>query len=88
IQFTVEDCMDTVKTAFSGFSSNLEAFAQTAFENRWVDFEPRAGKRGGAFCSNIYGIKESRFLCNFQGSMNNIITVAHELGHGYHGQQM
>lgn len=87
-QFTVEDCMDTVKTAFSGFSSNLEAFAQTAFENRWVDFEPRAGKRGGAFCSNIYGIKESRFLCNFQGSMNNIITVAHELGHGYHGQQM
>lgn len=87
-QFTVEACMDIVKTAFGGFSKDLENFAQTAFENRWVDFEPRAGKRGGAFCSNIYGIKESRFLCNFQGSMNNIITVAHELGHGYHGQQM
>lgn len=87
-QYSIEDCMTTVKTAFGGFSPELEAFADNAFKNNWIDFEPRAGKRGGAFCSNIYGIKESRFLCNFQGSMNNIITVAHELGHGYHGQQM
>lgn len=87
-QYDIPSCMNIVKTAFGGFSKELEAFATRAFEEKWVDFEPRAGKRGGAFCNNIYGIKESRFLCNFQGSMNNIITVAHELGHGYHGQQM
>ena len=87
-QLTVETCQEIVESAFRGFSTELGDFAKTAFEQHWVDFEPRAGKRGGAFCRNIYGIRQSRFLCNYQGSMNNVITVAHELGHGFHGQNI
>lgn len=87
-QLTVETCQEIVEGAFRGFSTELGDFAKRAFEQHWVDFEPRTGKRGGAFCRNIYGIRQSRFLCNYQGSMNNVITVAHELGHGFHGQNI
>ena len=87
-QLTIETCKEIVETSFRSFSTELGEFAKQAFDHNWVDFEPRQGKRGGAFCANIYGIKESRFLCNYQGSMNNIITVAHELGHGFHGHNV
>lgn len=87
-QLTIETCQEIVEDAFRSFSDELGNFAKNAFEQNWVDFEPRQGKRGGAFCTNIYGIKESRVLCNYQGSMNNIITVAHELGHGFHGHNI
>lgn len=50
--------------------------------------EPRAGKRGGAFCSNLPAIGESRIMANFSGSFSNMTTLAHELGHGYHGHQL
>ncbi len=86
--FSVEECQVIVEEAFRNFSEELGDFAHLAFEGSWVDFEPRQGKRGGAFCHSIYGIKESRILCNYQGSMNNIITVAHELGHGFHGRHI
>ena len=87
-RFHIEDCQMVVEEAFRSFSDELGDFAHLAFEESWVDFEPRQGKRGGAFCHSIYGIKESRILCNYQGSMNNIITVAHELGHGFHGRHI
>ena len=47
--------------------------------------DPRPGKLGGAFCSNLHSIEESRILSNFTGSFNDVSTLAHELGHGYHG---
>ncbi|WZU00576.1 M3 family metallopeptidase [Erysipelothrix sp. D19-032] len=56
-----------------------------AYDEKWIDFLPREGKRGGAFCSNQPQIKQSRILTNFDGSMSDIITLAHELGHAYHG---
>lgn len=86
--YDIPACQDIVEKAFREFSPELGDFAVQAFENNWVDFEPRVGKRGGAFCSNIYGIKESRVLTNYDGSMKNIITVAHELGHGFHGHNI
>ncbi len=48
--------------------------------------EPREGKRGGAFCVNLHPIKQSRILSNFTGSLSDVGTLAHELGHGYHGK--
>lgn len=87
-RYSTSQCQALIQKTFYDFSKELGDFATRAFDESWVDFEPRLGKRGGAFCSNIYGISESRFLCNFQGSMNNVITVAHELGHGFHGQQI
>ncbi|MGA9396825.1 MAG: M3 family metallopeptidase, partial [Anaerolineaceae bacterium] len=52
--------------------------------HRWIDAEMRDGKRGGAFCMDVPGVGESRVLCNFDGSLDTVLTLAHELGHGYH----
>lgn len=83
--YTYEEAREYVVKNFRTFSDRLADFADNAFENRWIDAEPREGKRGGAFCSNLHPIKESRILANFNGSFSNVTTLAHELGHGYHG---
>ena len=85
INFTYEEARNYIVKNFRTFSDKLADFADNAFEKRWIDAEPREGKRGGAFCSNLHAIKESRILSNFNGSFSNITTLAHELGHGYHG---
>lgn len=85
ITFTYEEARDYVVKNFRTFSDELADFAQNAFDNNWIDAEPREGKRGGAFCSNLRPIKESRIMSNFNGSFSNMTTLAHELGHGYHG---
>jgi pepF/M3 family oligoendopeptidase len=69
---------------FGEYSPELAEFAKHAFNNNWIDAEPRDGKRGGAFCMRIPEIEESRILCNFDGSLDQVSTIAHELGHGYH----
>lgn len=85
MRFTYEEARDFVVKNFRTFSNKLADFADNAFENRWIDAEPREGKRGGAFCSNIHPIGESRIMSNFTGSFSDVATLAHELGHGYHG---
>ncbi len=84
--FTYEEAMDFVIKNFSKFSKDLGEYAEKAYKNHWIDVYPKEGKRGGAFCDNIHSIKESRILTNFTGSFSDVITLAHELGHGYHGQ--
>ncbi|WFA08176.1 M3 family oligoendopeptidase [Tissierella sp. Yu-01] len=83
--FTYEEAMKYIVENFRTFSDKLADYAENAYERNWLDVEPREGKIGGAFCSNIHPIKESRVLANFDGSFSNVITLAHELGHGYHG---
>lgn len=73
-----------ILTNFATFSPHLAALAQRAFDNRWIDAEQREGKRGGAFCMGVDGVKESRILTNFDGSLDQVSTVAHELGHAFH----
>ncbi len=69
---------------FAKFSPELADFAQQAFDNRWIDAEQREGKRGGAFCMGLPAVKESRILSNFDGSLDQVSTIAHELGHAFH----
>ena len=85
MEFTYEEAQKYIVDNFNTFSEELGDFAQKAFDKNWIDAEPRIGKRGGAFCSNLHPIKESRILANFDGSFSNMTTLAHELGHGYHG---
>ena len=73
---------------FDSFSPKLSAFAKRAFEQRWIDAEQRVGKRGGAFCMSVPGVAESRVLCNFDGSLDQVSTIAHELGHAFHNECM
>ncbi|MFA5523067.1 MAG: M3 family oligoendopeptidase [Tissierellales bacterium] len=85
ITFTYEEARDYIVKNFRSFSNELADFTANAFEKNWIDAEPREGKRGGAFCSNLRSIQESRIMSNFNGSFSNMTTLAHELGHGYHG---
>ena len=85
LTYTFEEACDFVIKQFATFSDELANFTKHAVESRWVDVEPRPGKRGGAFCSNLHPIKQSRVLLNFDGSFSNLTTLAHELGHAYHG---
>lgn len=87
-EFSIDEAMDYIFKNFATFSPELEKLARRAKEEEWVDFTPRPGKRGGAFCANIHPIKQSRILTNFNGSFSNVITLAHELGHAYHGDQI
>lgn len=86
--YTFPEAADFIMANFGKFSPELKTFAQTAFENSWIDAEQRPGKRGGAFCMSVPGVKESRILCNFDGSLDQVMTIAHELGHGYHNFNM
>ncbi len=85
-QYSWDEARDFIITNFGTFSPELAAFARRAFDNNWIDAEQREGKRGGAFCMGIDGVKESRILCNFDGSLDQVSTIAHELGHGFHNE--
>jgi pepF/M3 family oligoendopeptidase len=84
--YSFEEARDFILENFRKFSPDLEAFTRRAFENNWIDAEQREGKRGGAFCMEVQGVKESRILCNFDGSFDQISTLAHELGHAFHNE--
>lgn len=68
---------------FGGYSERLRALAERAFDERWIDAEPRPGKVDGAFCGWLRE-DESRILANFAPSYSSVSTLAHELGHAYH----
>ena len=84
--YTYEEAQEVVKKGFYSYSKRLGDFATKAFDNEWVDVYPKKGKRGGAFCSNQPQLKQSRIMTNFTGSLSDVLTLAHELGHGYHGE--
>lgn len=67
------------------FSPELADFTQTAFEKRWVEAENRGGKRPGAFCTSFPLSEESRVFMTYGGTIKSVGTLAHELGHAYHG---
>ena len=82
--YEFDEARELILKYFSEFSPELHAMAVTAFENNWIDAEQREGKRGGAFCMEVPGVKESRILSNYDGSLSQVGTVAHELGHAFH----
>jgi pepF/M3 family oligoendopeptidase len=82
--YTFSQARDFILTHFGEFSPDLQALAQRAFDHNWLDCEMREGKRGGGFCMEVPGVGESRILTNFDGSLDQVSTIAHELGHAFH----
>jgi len=68
---------------FGTYSPKLASFAARAFNEHWIDAEPRPGKRDGAYCTALRK-DESRVFANFKPAFGGMSTLAHELGHGYH----
>ncbi|MEG0671421.1 M3 family oligoendopeptidase [Clostridium sp.] len=83
--YSYEDGCKCVLDNFSTFSDDLSNFAKTAMENAWIDVLPKEGKVGGAFCAGLHHIGQSRVLLNYGNTFSDVVTLAHELGHGYHG---
>jgi oligoendopeptidase F len=71
--------------AFESVYPDLARFASQALERRWVDHSPRAGKAPGGFCSTSPVLGESRIFMTFNGAAGDVATLAHELGHAWHG---
>ena len=85
-KFTAEDAKKLLVDLFSTFDAELAQMVATAFDDAWIDFYPRDGKAGGAFCAGAQCIGESRILTNFDGTFSDVVTLAHELGHAFHNQ--
>lgn len=83
-KFSRRDAERYLIDRFSSFDGELTEMVRTAFEEGWIDFEPREGKVGGAFCAEAFSIRASRILTNFSGSFSDVVTLAHELGHAFH----
>ncbi len=81
--WTFEASRTFIIEQFGTYTDNLASLAKRAFDERWIDAEPRDGKRGGAFCQWLRA-DESRILCNFESAYGGMSTMAHELGHAYH----
>ena len=83
-EYTWDQVRTTVIDNFTSFSPRMGEFARRAFDSSWIDAESRNGKVSGAYCTDMPLVKETRVLCNFDGSFNTVTTIAHELGHAFH----
>ena len=83
-KFTTEQARDFLVDQFKDFNPEEAQMISDAFSNEWIDFFPRDGKAGGAFCADVEAIGQSRILTNFDGAFTDVVTLAHELGHAYH----
>lgn len=85
-RYEVEDAKEFLVRHFESFSTDLSSMVERAFDEDWMDFLPKKGKVGGAFCYNLPDFKQSRILSNYGYSIGDVVTLAHELGHAYHGK--
>jgi oligoendopeptidase F len=75
---------DMVLESFAGFDPKLEATARAFFDDRRIDAPVRPGKRGGAFCSYTVPSAAPYVMLNYTARRRDVLTLAHELGHGVH----
>lgn len=78
------EAKDLVLDSFAAFSPEFAAIARRHFESRWIDVLPRPGKRGGAFCAASLPSLHPYVLTNYNERLEDVSTVAHELGHAIH----
>lgn len=83
-EYTFDEVRQIILGNLKNFGDRLYKVAERAFDERWIDAEPRENKRNGGFCSNIHSINESRILFSFSGKSDNILQLSHEIGHAYH----
>lgn len=84
LKFTFEEAQDLVTRAYSRFDETYSIAVKDMFAKRHIDATPRFGKRNGAFCASWYNGKSAFILDNFNGTLNDVFTLAHELGHATH----
>ncbi|MEM9137885.1 MAG: M3 family metallopeptidase, partial [Cyanobacteria bacterium P01_F01_bin.42] len=86
--FSFEEAVTLVADAFSEFNPEMGAFTLMAAEKGWIDGEPTPNRSTGAYCTKFVSPREPRVFMTFTGTMNNVTTLAHELGHAWHNWVM
>ena len=81
---TWDEARDLVLESFREFSPRMAEIAQMFFDKGWIDAEPRPGKQGGAFSASNRAASHPFVMVNFLGKIDDVMTLAHELGHGVH----
>lgn len=71
--------------SFGRFSDEMARIANEFFDGRWIDAQPRMGKASGAFCEYVTPKAHPYILMSYQNRLDDVMTLAHELGHGVHG---
>jgi oligoendopeptidase F len=84
--FDYDRAAQMVFEAFGKFHPQVEALARRIFDENHIDSQVRKGKRGGAFCQSLYPGLTPYVLVNYQGRVDDVATLAHELGHAIHAQ--
>ena len=85
-KFTTQQAKDFLVEQFASFNKEEADMIARAFDQEWIDFFPREGKAGGAFCCDVEALGQSRILTNFDGAFGDVVTLAHELGHAWHNE--
>ncbi|WP_127718144.1 M3 family oligoendopeptidase [Halobacteriovorax sp. HLS] len=78
------EAIDIIEKAFSSLSVEMGDFARMMYEKNWIDAKPSEFRRPGAYCTGFANVREPRVFMTYNGSMGDLITLAHELGHAYH----
>ena len=84
LKFTFQQAQDLVVKAYSRFDPQYSNAVKEMFQKRHIDATPRFGKRNGAFCAGYYKGKSAYILQSFNGTLTDVFTLAHELGHATH----
>ena len=83
-KFGFEQALNLVMEAFAAFDPEMGAFARMMADKGWIDAAPSEHRRSGAYCTEYADPAEPRVFLTFEGTMDNVITLAHELGHAWH----
>ena len=84
VTFSFAQGREIVLDCYSSFSGELGALAKRFFDERWIDGPVRPAKRGGAFCAPAVPSAHPYVLLNYTARRRDVLTLAHELGHGVH----
>ena len=84
VTYSFAEGREIVLDCYSSFSGELGALAKRFFDERWIDAPVRPAKRGGAFCASAVPSMHPYVLLNYTASRRDVLTLAHELGHGVH----
>ena len=84
VTYTFAQAREIVLDCYVSFSPELGALARRFFDERWIDAPLRPAKRGGAFCASAVPSVHPYVLLNYTSRRRDVLTLAHELGHGVH----
>jgi oligoendopeptidase F len=83
-----QEAADFILKHFGQFGPELESFSRKAFEEGWIEAEDRPNKRVGGFCTSLPQSEQSRIFMTYSGTIGNMATLAHELGHAFHSHAL